>query len=359
MKSHRRLISPATPFLSNADDFLPSVDANVLQLRAGLLHRMREFFDRRGFLEVETPLLSADTVVDRHLDPFEVEVNSVGYREYPSHNVDARQSILTGRQERPRFFLQTSPEFAMKRLLAAGAKAIYQITRAFRRDEVGPLHNPEFTMVEWYRVGDGMDEGMTLLSDFAEAIFDRGPAERTSYREAFERHVGLDPHTAPTERLVAAAREKQIDAPASLPLSDRDGWLDLLLVELVQPRLGRPRPTILFDYPAGQAALARLRMDGDVTVAERFELIVDGIELANGYHELTDADELARRNTRNNLQRQLDGKPPLPDQSRLLAAMRAGLPPATGVALGFDRTAMLAAGVKTLAEIMPFPFPRA
>ncbi|MBN2217442.1 MAG: hypothetical protein JW719_08705, partial [Pirellulales bacterium] len=136
MKSHRRLISPVTPVQSSADDFLPSVDANVLQLRAGLLRRTREFFDRRGFLEVETPLLSADTVVDRHLDPFEVEVNSVG-------------------RERARVFLQTSPEFAMKRLLAAGAKAIYQITRAFRRDEIGPLHNPEFTMVEWYRVGDG------------------------------------------------------------------------------------------------------------------------------------------------------------------------------------------------------------
>ncbi|MBN1590374.1 MAG: EF-P lysine aminoacylase GenX, partial [Pirellulales bacterium] len=217
----------------------------------------------------------------------------------------------------------------------------------------------EFTMVEWYRVGDGMDEGMTLLGDLAEAFFDRGPAERTSYREAFEQYVGLDPHTAPTERLVAAAREKQINAPESYSPNDRDGWLDLLLVELIQPHLGRPRPTILYDYPAGQSALAQVRTEGDTAVAERFELYVDGLELANGYHELTDADELARRNTRNNLQRQLDGKLPLPDQSRLLAAMRAGLPPATGVALGFDRAVMLAVGAKTLAEVMPFPFNRA
>jgi lysyl-tRNA synthetase class 2 len=247
----------------------------------------------------------------------------------------------------------------MKRLLAAGVGSIYQITRSFRRDESGPLHNPEFTIVEWYRVGDGLDEGMTLLGDLAETLFNRGSAERVSYREAFRRHVGLDPHTAETEALVAAVREKRIEAPKSLPPTDRDGWLDLLLVELVQPHLGRGRPTILHDYPAGQAALARLRTDGDATVAERFELYVDGIELANGYHELTDAGELARRNRENNRLRQSDGKEPLPVESRLLAAMRAGLPEATGAALGFDRVVMLAAGAKTLAEVMPFPFDRA
>jgi elongation factor P--(R)-beta-lysine ligase len=339
-------------------DFLPTINLKTLELRASLLCRTRDFFDCRGLLEVETPLLSADTVVDRHLDPFAVDVGLLGWHGHLAR-VDEIEA-LAGRQWHPCFYLQTSPEFAMKRLLAAGATAIYQITRSFRRDELGPLHNPEFTIVEWYRVGDGLDEGMTLLDELAQALLDRGPAERLDYREAFERHVGLDPHTAPVERLIAVAREKRVDAPASLRPDDRDGWLDLLLVELIQPHLGTERPTILYDYPVGQAALARLRDRGDgVRVAERFELVVDGIELANGYHELTDAEELARRNAENNRLRQFDGKPPLPVESRLLAAMRAGLPAATGVALGFDRVVMLAAGTKTLAEVMPFPFSRA
>jgi len=358
MKSRRGLISTnASHAVRAGNDFLPTANLDALWLRAELLRRVREFFDRRGFLEVETPLLSADTVVDRHLDPFAVEVGSSGCH---GHLARAdQQKALARRQWHPdrghRYWLQTSPEFAMKRLLAAGAQAIYQVTRAFRRDEFGPVHNPEFTIVEWYRV----DEGMTLLSELAEALLGSGAAVRLSYREAFERHVGLDPHTATIEQLVTAARQKKIDAPASLLPADRDGWLDLLLVNLVGPHLGQGQPTILYDYPAGQAALARLRDDGDVKVAERFELYVAGLELANGYHELTDADELARRNIEVNLQRQTNGKQPLPSESRLLAAMRAGLPPSTGVALGLDRVVMLAAGAKNLAEVMPFPFNRA
>jgi len=339
------VVRPDAPYglarVTDGNDYLPTANLEVLRLRAELLRRTRGFFDGRGFLEVETPLLSADTVVDRHLDPFGVEVGG----------------CMSSAPRR--YWLQTSPEFAMKRLLAAGAEAIYQITRAFRRDEQGPLHNPEFTIVEWYRVGDGLEEGMTLLGDLAETLFARGPAERLSYREAFRRHVGLDPHTAAAEQLTATAKGQGIDPPASLSPTDRDGWLDLLLVELVQPHLGRDRPTILHDYPASQAALAQLRDDGDTKVAERFELFVDSIELANGYHELTDAEELARRNRENNRLRELDGKEPLPVESRLLAAMRAGLPEATGAALGFDRVAMLAAGAKRLDQVIPFPFDRA
>ncbi|NLE39406.1 MAG: EF-P lysine aminoacylase GenX [Pirellulaceae bacterium] len=333
------------------DDFRPTASLEMLRFRAELLRRTRDFFDRRGFLEVETPVLSADTVVDRHLDPFEVEVGRLPV------DADKGGQATHGTGH---YYLQTSPEFAMKRLLAAGAEAIYQVARVFRRDESGPLHNPEFTMVEWYRAGDDYDAGMTLLSELAETLFSRGPAERISYREAFEQYVGLDPHAARTDQIVAAVRERRIDAPASLSLADRDSWLDLLLIDLVQPQLGRTRPVILYDYPAMQSLLARVRDDGrGGKVAERFELYVDGIELANGYHELTDAEELARRNVQNNLQRQLDGKWPLPGESRLLAAMRAGLPQSTGVAMGFDRVVMLAAGAKTLAEVIPFPFDRA
>lgn len=330
-------MSPA----SHADDFLPTASLENLRLRAQLLRRLREFFDGHGFLEVETPVLSADTVVDRHLDPFSVVI----------------QPASAVRSER-RYWLQTSPEFGMKRLLVAGATAIYQVTRAFRQDEQGPLHNPEFTMVEWYRVGDGLAEGMQLLSDLGETLLGRGPAERITYCEAFKRYADLDPHTITNEALISAVKAAGIDAPASMSPDDRDGWLDLVLVERVQPRLGEKRPAILHDFPASQAALARVRPD-DPPVAERFELYVAGMELANGYHELLDPAVLRDRNAESNRLRLADGKPSLPEDSRLLAAMEAGLPPSTGVAMGFDRIVMLAAGAQRLDEVIAFPFDRA
>jgi lysyl-tRNA synthetase class 2 len=306
------------------------------------LAQVRGFFARHGFLEVETPILSRDTVVDRHLDPFTTLLNP-----------DPRRPDA-GR----RLYLQTSPEFAMKRLLAAGAEAIYQITRAFRNGgERGRLHNPEFTMVEWYRVGDDMQQGMQLLSDLSEELLGRGPAEFVSYREAFERHAGVEPHLATVQELVAAAAKQKVAIPSN-PAQDRDLLLNLLLVEMVEPHLGRDRPTILFDYPASQAALARVK-DDPVPVAERFELYIDSIELANGYHELLDAAILRERNARANAQRIADGKSPLPEDSRLLAAMEAGLPACTGVALGFDRLVMIAAGAHSIEEVLPFPIDRA
>jgi lysyl-tRNA synthetase class 2 len=322
------------------DDFLPTASWENLRLRAELLRRLRDFFYAQGFLEVETPVLSSDTVVDRHLDPF--------YTEIP---------LGPGKPPRS-MWLQTSPEFAMKRLLAAGAKAIYQISRVFRQGERGPLHNPEFTMVEWYRAGDGMAEGMRFTSDLAETMLGRGPARQVSYRDAFIEHAGVDPLSSDTANLIAAVRKQGIQPPASLVSDDRDGWLDLLLVERVQPYLGLDCPVLLYDYPASQAALSRIRND-DPPVAERFELYVSGIELANGYHELLDAGELMRRNRENNQYRIAEGKPILPEQSRLLAAMESGLPPAVGVALGFDRLVMLVAGAKTLADVIAFPIDRA
>jgi elongation factor P--(R)-beta-lysine ligase len=320
--------------------FRPTASWKNLRLRAELLRRTREFFHQRGFLEVETPILSADTVVDRHLDPFHVEDATAGTR-------------------KP-FWLQTSPEFAMKRLLAAGGQAIYQITRAFRRDEQGPLHNAEFTMVEWYRTRDAAAEGMRLLSDLSEELLGRGPAELLSYGEAFQRHTGVDPHAATAAELIDAVRVLKVTAPASMSPDDRDGWLDLLLAERVQPHLGVSRPVIVYDYPATQAALAQVRTDeGRPPVAERFELYASGIELANGYHELVDPAVLRRRNATANAQRVADGRQPLPEESRLLEAMDAGLPPATGVALGFDRCVMLAAGASRLEEVIAFPLDRA
>ncbi len=321
-------------------DHLPSATLAALRFRAELLKRLRAFFDDRGFLEVDTPILSADTVVDRHLDAFSTEL-----------------PCGPGRPPR-RLWLHTSPEFHMKRLLAAGAEAIYQFAHVFRQGEIGPLHNPEFTMLEWYRAGDGPEQGMLLLSDLCEATLGRGPAEQVSYREAFEHRVGLDPLASPTDALVARCRELGLAVPLGFAEDDRDSWLDFLLTECVQAHLGRPRPAILYDYPASQAMLARVR-GGDPPVAERFELYVDGIELANGYHELLDAAELRRRNRAVNAQRVADGNAPLPEESRLLAAMEAGLPSAVGVALGFDRLVMLAFGAKTLGQVLAFPIDRA
>jgi lysyl-tRNA synthetase class 2 len=322
----------------NLRDFRPTASWPMLRFRAELLGKLRRFFDERGFLEVETPLLSADVVVDRHLDPFAVEVGDGA----------ARRTM----------WLQTSPEFAMKRLLAAGGEAIYQVTHAFRRGEQGRLHNPEFTMAEWYRVGDDLHAGMQLLGELCDALLGLGPAEPITYQQAFERHAGVNPYAADVEALAAALKSRGRRAPDSLGLADRDAWLDLVLVELVEGELGQSRPQILFDYPASQAALAQVR-PGPPAVAERFELYVRGIELANGYHELLDPAVLRERNRINNQARLADGKQALPEESRLLAAMEAGLPSSSGVALGFDRLVMLAAGAKSLADVLPFPFDRA
>jgi elongation factor P--(R)-beta-lysine ligase len=346
------------------DDFRPTATWENLRRRAELLRQVRKFFDDRDFLEVETPILSADTVVDRHLDPFQVHGDCPNFRgaTAPTSATDvfaAKMGLSPSDSPRQKpLWLQTSPEFAMKRLLAAGATAIYQVAHVFRLGEQGRLHNPEFTLLEWYRTGDGMPEGMQLTSDFCAALLGRGPAEQISYRDAFQRHVGLDPHTCETAALMTAAAEQGIAAPASLAADDRDAWLDLLLTERIQPHLGTSRPVLLYDYPASQAALAQVR-PADPPVAERFELYVAGIELANGYHELVDAAELRQRNAQVNAQRRADGKAALPEQSRLLQAMEAGLPAAVGVALGFDRLVMLATGANSISEVMAFPLPRA
>jgi lysyl-tRNA synthetase class 2 len=329
--------------------YLPSAGWDVLRLRARLLGATREFFAARGFLEVETPILSSDVVIDRHLDPLSTTLYA-----------DPRSPEMG-----PRLWLQTSPEAAMKRLMASGGEAIFQITKAFRAGESGPRHNPEFTLVEWYRRGDTMDAGISLLSDLCEALLARGPAERLSYAAAVKRHAGIDAHTAPPEKIAALLLSRGALAPASMKTSDRDGWLHLLMSELVEPHLGAPLPTILYHYPPSQAMLAELTVASDSPddmprdLAQRFELYVDGVELANGYRELTDADELAARMDRACDQRVADGKSALPSPSRLIAATRAGMPGCTGCALGFDRVVMLAAGKQTIAEVLAFPIYRA
>jgi lysyl-tRNA synthetase class 2 len=304
-----------------------------LRRRAEMLARLRAFFAEHGFLEVETPQLDDEVIPELHIEPFAIASKEPGS-----------------------FYLQASPELHMKRLLAEGMAAIYQVTRSFRRGERGALHNPEFTVVEWYRVGDSMDTGVRLLDKLVQAVADAPPAIRTTYAEACHRYAGVDAHYASVEELAAAAPYLGVDVPATLARDDRDEWLNLLLATRVEPKLGAAGPELLVDYPASQSALATTTMRDGVEVAERFELYWRGVELANGYHELTDAAALRSRLDAVNAARVSDGRLALPLPERLLAAMESpGLPPCAGCAIGFDRLVMLACGATSIDEVMAFP----
>jgi lysyl-tRNA synthetase class 2 len=306
-------------------------------MRADILARIRAFFAARGVLEVETPVLAHHPATDPHIHSLHTRCSGPG--------VPAGETL----------YLQTSPEFAMKRLLCAGAGPIYQVARVFRDDERGRLHNPEFTLLEWYRPGFDHHALMDEVAALVCAVLELPPAsERLGYAEVFRAHLGLDPHAAATAELAACAHDHGLDA-ATL---DRDACLDLLLSHLIQPRLGIERPFFLYDYPASQAALARLRGEGS-PVGERFELYLHGIELANGYHELGDAGEQRARFMQDSERRRALGLPVLPIDERLLAALEHGLPDCAGVALGLDRLVMLAAGVRDIDEVMAFTTPRA
>jgi lysyl-tRNA synthetase class 2 len=323
-----------------------------------LLSVVRAFFDSRGYFEVDTPLLSHDRTIDRHLAPFEARIAA---GELPHTAASAP------------CYLQASPEFAMKRLLAAGADSIYQVAHVFRGGERGRLHNPEFTMVEWYKSAtthiDQMNVVEALVTEAVRAVASQAgwcatraavperPFKRTIWREAFVRHAGCDVWGLDTAELRQHAFERCGALPAGMG-EDRDDWLNLLLVELVEPNLGARGPEFLHDYPPSQGALARIR-PGPPAVAERFELYWRGIELCNGYHELTDAIELRERISVESARRERAGLPPLPDQSRLLECLEAGLPPCAGVALGFDRLLMLACGAGSIDEVIPFAIERA
>jgi len=250
-------------------------------------------------------------------------------------------------------FLQASPELHMKRLLADGAGAIFQVTRSFRRGERGRWHSPEFTIVEWYRPGDDMARGMNLLDELAQATLGTPPARRTSYADAFREYVGLNPHTATIDELAAAATKHDVAVPSDMKQADRDEWLNLLLATRVEPQLGRGKPEILFHYPAAQAALATVvTTQHGFEVAERFELYWHGVELANGYHELTDALELRRRFETVIAARVAAGRAELPMPERWLADIEGRLPDSAGVALGFDRLVMLVTGAESIDEVL-------
>jgi len=307
-----------------------------LRERAELLKNLRQFFDGRGFLEVQPPCLSRDCVIDPYIDPLRVASS------------EFQLSVACEGE----FFLQTSPEAAMKRMLAAGAPSIYSLGPVFRAGEQGQQHDLEFTMLEWYEVGSDVEQAIQLLGTLACSVLNAKNFEVRSYRQLFRDTCGMDPIEAPISSDLEYA--KRIDESLADSLGeDRDGLLDLVLSHEIQPQLGIECPTIVRDYPLSQAALAKPSAE-DSQCAARFELFVSGVELANGYDELRDPDVLLQRFRVCNDRRQKTGRRLLPVEMPLLEAMRAGLPQCAGVALGVDRLLSVQTGETAISSVMPF-----
>lgn len=308
----------------------PGASREMLQARARLLQGIRAFFAEREVMEVETPSLSAATITDPQL-----------------------QSFVT-RFQQTDYYLQTSPEFFMKRLLAAGYGDIYQVARVFRDDELGRHHNPEFSLLEWYRCGFDhhqlMDEVEALVQQLLNREISTG---RLSYQQAFQQQLSIDPLEASCEALKACAQSHGIEIPVGMDESDKDMWLDWLMVERVARGFDTAGFTFVYDYPASQAALARLNPQ-DNRVAHRFELYYGELELANGFYELTDAEEQLQRFIDENKQREKLGLASMPVDMALISALESGMPDCSGVALGIDRLMMLVCGAKHISEVMSF-----
>ena len=319
----------------NQPAWRPAAPIETLEIRARMLSRIRAFFTHKGVLEVDTPLLSQTGTTDPHIHSFQLT------------------------SDNKRYFLQTSPEFAMKRLLASGCGDIFQICKAFRRDEVGRYHNPEFTLLEWYRKGIDhmhlMDEVEALLGQL---LAERGMMHsslRLSFTAAFKRYADLDPLRAQKTELTAAADAHGIEVQGSLSTNE---WLDLLFAQLIAPAFPTNRLIFIYDFPETQASLARIR-PGNPSVAERFEVFWGPLELANGFHELTDSIEQRHRFEQERKLRLRVGLPDMPTDERLLAALAHGLPECAGVALGLDRVLMLMTNEDQLHEVLAFPWERA
>ncbi|RKQ96288.1 lysyl-tRNA synthetase class 2 [Kushneria sinocarnis] len=321
----------------SVEDWLPSATIETLRERARLLGEVRRFFHARDVLEVETPVLGHGGSTEVQLDSLSTEATTPGGRE--------------------RLWLQTSPEFHMKRLLAAGSGPIFQLARAFRDGEIGTRHNIEFTLLEWYRPGWALES----LIDETEALIrtllpGAGPRRLSRYRELFRDTLGVDPFTTALTTLQRLAAER---SGAPMEDTDRDGCLDLLMSLVIEPQLGRDGIEVVIDYPPSQAALARHGVDAEgERVAARFEVYADGLELANGYDELIDAAEQAARFAEDSRERARLGRPAVESDRRLVAALAAGMPEGSGVALGIDRLIQLALGRASVAEVMAFTTPR-
>lgn len=300
-----------------------------LQLRAQILGKIRQFFASRNVLEVETPLLYPSTI--------------------PSPNIHSFTSIYNFCNIEKTLYLQTSPEFAMKRLLAEDSGDIYQICKAFRNEEQGRLHNHEFTILEWYRIGYDHHKLMDEVDELLQFILNTKPAERFSYQEIFLQHLQIDPLAADISTLKACAEKHGLDFQ-DLTTIDKDDWLQLLLNHCIEPHLGKHSPTFIYGFPASQAALAKIN-DADARIANRFEVYIDGTELANGFHELNDAEEQRQRFNTELQMRQKLGLPTVPIDEDFLKALP-NLPACAGVALGIDRLLLIAAKAHALADVL-------
>ncbi|MDD3588289.1 MAG: EF-P lysine aminoacylase GenX [Thermoguttaceae bacterium] len=341
--------------------FRPGTSQATIRFRARLVRRIREYFDADDFVEVQTPVLSRDSVIDRFVEPLSLTV------EMPGGNPEL-------------FYLLTSPEFAMKRLLAAGMDAIYQMTPVFRAADRGPAHNIEFTMLEWYRAGHEYKDGIMFLARlvddlFQEAIRSFAPCRIFPVEEVLFQRTGLT-FGATCDDYLRFARHESLNFPDSFlsgnPTAEVNDWFDFIFSEVIQPQLGLDSPVILFDYPATQSQLAQTRSgllptpfankypgQTQTERAERYELFVSGLELANGYHELLDADILRQRNEETQKQRMADGKPYFVTSGKLLAAMDSGLPPSCGCALGLERLLMALLDTRQIDDVIPFPIEEA
>jgi elongation factor P--(R)-beta-lysine ligase len=321
----------------NSGDWRPMADSVALQARARLYAGLRCFFAQVGVMEVETPLASHAGLTDPALESWRTAWS-------------APAGVET-------LWLHTSPEFPMKRLLAAGSGPIYQICKVFRDGERGCRHHPEFSLLEWYRPGWGLEHLMAEVADLVRMALGQPerPVEMLSYRDLFLSRLDLDPFRVPLGELKAQAQSLAGAEDLSL---ERDGWLDLLLTHCLESGLGRGRLTFIRDYPPSQAALAQIR-PGPEPVAERFELYLEGMELANGFLELTDAQEQRRRFEQDQVHRHDRGQvvPPLDEQ--FLAALEVGLPASSGVALGLDRLLMVITGARHIDQVLAFPIERA
>ena len=321
----------------------PTCSVELLQLRARVLAHIRAFFANKSVLEVETPLLSHGIGTDPNLAFFTTE-----YRFPPqSHTL----------------FLQTSPEFAMKRLLAAGCGSVYQLCKAFRNGEAGRFHNPEFTLLEWYRVGFTLSELMDEIAELIESLFASEQralqgVERHSYQAIFRRYTGLDPLEFSYVDYCAYAQQCGLSEAVSLCKHDHALWLDFLFSHRVQPQLGKNSLCLVYGYPARLSSLARINVEDERTT-DRVELFINGVELGNGFYELADANEQQRRFDTEIAERQQKNLPAVVSDMRLIAALASGLPECSGVAIGVDRLLMLLASHAFVAEVLSFSIDRA
>lgn len=306
---------------------------DLLKDRAQMLREARAFFFARAVLEVDCPALSHASSIDEHIDVIHVEL-----------------------QKGEKAYLHTSPEYGMKRLLSLDIGDIFQLSHVFRHGEIGPLHNPEFTMVEWYRLGIDFDHFIEETLDFIRLFLGPLPSERVSFRALFKKHTDLDYLTATEKELATCAQEREISLPPDASSWNKDTLIQLLMSFLVEPHLGQGLLTVLSDFPASQAALAQTKMRGNEPIAERFEVYFKGMELTNGYHELTDAAEQRRRLHLANRARKAQGKESLPIDEHFLSALETGLPDCCGVAVGFDRLMMLRHQTPHIADILPIPW---